>query len=166
MDSLLFNVLSDRCRDCLFMTWAILKFWRLRDKLPWRHIALGDKLPWPLGGHIALETFCPDISRPTLTSSDFLGDILPWPTGGHFALTSRGTFCPGDILPWHVLPWLLAPLCGDLIFNVPNWPDQTRYFWELWGTFGYFEVLLGTLRYFWVLWGIFGYFEVLWGTFA
>ena len=28
-----------------------------------------------------------------------------------------------------------------------------RYFWVLWGTSGYFEVLLGTLRYFWVLSG-------------
>ena len=36
---------------------------------------------------------------------------------------------------------------------------------QIWGTFGYFEVLLDTFGYFWVLLETFGYFEILLGNF-
>ena len=77
-----------------------------------------DILPW--------GTNCPDFSRVSI-----LGDILPWPAGRHFALTSWGTYCPGDILPWHFLAnpdfkWLLGgTFCPDyqLLLVFPGiWP--------------------------------------------
>ena len=62
--------------------------------------------------------------------------ILPWPAGRHFALTSWGTYCPGDILPWH---FLANPAqCLSVMVEGGVSSDLWKWF-KLWN-FGYLVV--------------------------
>ena len=94
-----------------------------------------------------------------------LANQLSPPTSRRFVLTDILSWdvLSWDILSWDILSWQLWKHADKTSWwtKCPDgqivlvWPWQTRPD-QTWPS----AVLIGTLRYFWVLWGTFGYLEI------